>query len=116
MVNIQFSIENAAFSENQNFEIARILRALADDIENEVVINHGLLRDLNGNVIGSYECNTCIVCGCEISKEDTIDYGHGLAHQACAIADYEDYDDVDESNYNPYTGCDEYEVDSIDEW
>lgn len=24
-------------------------------------------------------------------------------------------DDVDESNYNPYTGCDEYEVEPFDE-
>lgn len=45
-----------------------------------------------------------------------------LFEQACkaigiSFEEEETYipDDVDESNYNPYTGCDEYEVEPFDE-
>ena len=33
------------------------------------------------------------------------------------VDDYEDfYDDVDETNYDPYMGCDFYDCGSYDEW
>ena len=50
---IQFSTENAAFSDNKEYEIARILRGIAQRIENG--IDCGKIIDINGNTIGKFE-------------------------------------------------------------
>jgi len=51
MVRIEFSTDNAAF-EYPFEEIARILRQLADAAEHG--IGHRIIKDINGNTIGSY--------------------------------------------------------------
>lgn len=53
---VSIKTENFAFSEgNGSFEIARILRELADKIENHVPTNLVYLTDINGNKVG-YAC------------------------------------------------------------
>jgi hypothetical protein len=55
MVKIEFKTSNAAFSDgNDGYEIARILRELADEAESGMLVPHGI-RDINGNRIG--ECD-----------------------------------------------------------
>lgn len=52
-VTIEINCDNAAFGDNEWEEVARILRALADDLE--VYRNSDLnkkLSDFNGNVVG----------------------------------------------------------------
>ncbi len=50
---ISFNMDNAAFEEEQrNFEAARILRKLADDIESGQQDEETIIRDINGNNIG----------------------------------------------------------------
>lgn len=48
---VSFDTDNAAF-EDYSGEIARILRAVADKVENGVL--RGTILDFNGNGIGSY--------------------------------------------------------------
>ena len=44
---------NAAFSPDPSFELARILRDLADRVERDGSVPDGLpLRDVNGNTVG----------------------------------------------------------------
>jgi len=51
-VEITINIENAAFEENGSSEVARILRKLADDYENDGFYIYEYLHDINGNVVG----------------------------------------------------------------
>ena len=54
---IRINIENAAFSDgNEGAELARILRGLADRIENtgEAPRCFENIRDVNGNTVGQY--------------------------------------------------------------
>ena len=58
MVRIEISTENAAFGDHwqdRQSEVARILRALADQMEQVEMPDVALLRDINGNRIGSYK-------------------------------------------------------------
>lgn len=55
MVIVQFNTDNAAFSET-TVEVARILRKIADDIENGDTAK-GIL-DSNGNRVGQWEFNS----------------------------------------------------------
>lgn len=56
MVKIEIKTENAAFEgENQNYEIARILRILADKIEADNSLIYCPLGDINGNMVGKFE-------------------------------------------------------------
>jgi len=52
-VTVTIKTGNAAFEENPNMEIARILRELANNLEADV--QPGKLRDLNGNTVGTVE-------------------------------------------------------------
>ncbi|USK62287.1 hypothetical protein [Peribacillus asahii] len=52
-VTVTIKTGNAAFEENPNMEIARILRELANNLEADV--HPGKLRDLNGNTVGTVE-------------------------------------------------------------
>jgi len=56
---IRMRTANAAFQEDggERYEIARILRELADDIEYCDGVKDRSLLDYNGNVIGSVEIN-----------------------------------------------------------
>jgi hypothetical protein len=54
MFKLSFKTDNAAFQENgEHYECARILRALADKLENG--IHEGIASDLNGNKVGGYK-------------------------------------------------------------
>ena len=50
---LNISTDNAAFDED-NMEVARILRTVAERIESDGVM-HGACRDFNGNTVGHYE-------------------------------------------------------------
>jgi hypothetical protein len=54
MLRIEFETDNAAFNDAPEFEVARILREMADRIE---LLGGGFysgpVRDVNGNKIGS---------------------------------------------------------------
>lgn len=49
---LSFDCENAAFSDDAALEIARILREIANRVENGT--SGGTIRDINGNLIGKY--------------------------------------------------------------
>ena len=49
---INMVLENAAFSHNPEIETARILRELADRIEESGLESVGKIKDINGNNIG----------------------------------------------------------------
>ena len=54
--NLNLNTDNAAFEDNEGAETARILRALADRLEDSTFDNDNgmwLLRDSNGNAVGS---------------------------------------------------------------
>ena len=54
MFSLKLKTDNAAFSDgNKSFEIARILRELADKIEDGQT--EGNTRDINGNTTGSFK-------------------------------------------------------------
>ena len=57
MLQIKFDTDNAAFDgEDLTGEVARILRQLADKIENqEFSGKFQPVRDINGNAIGAYK-------------------------------------------------------------
>lgn len=54
MFQIQFKTDNAAFEDSPASEVARILREVADKIEDGASFE-GRVRDCNGNTIGSFE-------------------------------------------------------------
>ena len=49
---ITIKTTNAAFEDNETFEIARILRHLADRAESGFTLSGQLVRDCNGNSVG----------------------------------------------------------------
>lgn len=60
MITITIETENAAFTEGWGYEVARILRKLADQVENEtdtlaLVRLHLPIMDYNGNRVGDME-------------------------------------------------------------
>jgi len=52
-MNVRINTDNAAFRPDPTFEIARILRELADRIEWGE--EDGKLTDVNGNVVGHFQ-------------------------------------------------------------
>lgn len=50
MFKIEIDMDNDAFEGDTEAEVARILRALAEDVENGDMERH--LRDYNGNQVG----------------------------------------------------------------
>ena len=54
MFKIEIETGNAAFEDdNRNYELARILRQIAERLENGE--NAGRVLDINGNKVGSFE-------------------------------------------------------------
>lgn len=53
MVELTIDTDTDAFSEAPGIEIARVLRKVADEIENGCTL--GRIADVNGNAIGLYE-------------------------------------------------------------
>ena len=52
---LSFSTDNDAFYDDENGEIARILRDLADRIDRgDIAFLHRNILDGNGNIIGTY--------------------------------------------------------------
>lgn len=53
---IYFNMENDAFQEEaRNHEAARILRKIADNIESGIQDEETIVRDVNGNTVGTVE-------------------------------------------------------------
>jgi hypothetical protein len=60
MFSVKFSTANEAFGSNREdaaIEIARILRDIAKDVERNGVGSKMLVKDINGNTIGSWGSN-----------------------------------------------------------
>jgi hypothetical protein len=60
MFTLQFETDNAAFEDDMQAEIARILRQLAGHAEKHMALEarrrvSGYLRDANGNKVGEWE-------------------------------------------------------------
>jgi len=56
MFKLEFSTDNAAFDDDVQGEVARILRAVADGLEDGPILNtERPVRDVNGNTVGSWE-------------------------------------------------------------
>ena len=53
MFKIEIETGNAAFEDDRNMELARILRQIAERLENGE--NTGWVRDINGNKVGKFE-------------------------------------------------------------
>jgi hypothetical protein len=57
---MQVHLDNAAFEDNEGWELARILRRLAENIDHRNVLPHNdhviPLRDSFGNTVGNYFC------------------------------------------------------------
>ena len=51
---IKIEMDNAAFSDEPGYELSRILRELARDVECDGFSTRLNLRDLNGNVVGRF--------------------------------------------------------------
>lgn len=51
---IEIKTDNAAFEDDPGYEVARILRKLADRVESEG-LDQVRLMDINGNCVGSVE-------------------------------------------------------------
>lgn len=52
MLEIVFTLDNAAFADDPRPEIVRILRKYADQLERDETDGHAKLRDINGNTVG----------------------------------------------------------------
>lgn len=50
---LTMATENAAFEDMPEYEVARILRKVADQIEDGDTT--GRVRDINGNTVGAYD-------------------------------------------------------------
>ena len=50
---IEINMDNAAFEDGANQEVARVLRALAERLDEDRA--PGTLRDKNGNTVGMFE-------------------------------------------------------------
>lgn len=55
MLRIEFETDNDAFEDSLTSEVARILREIANKIENGDDLGGGSVKDVNGNTIGSWE-------------------------------------------------------------
>ena len=56
MITITINTDNAAFQDNESFEVIRILQRLVDSIRDGGYIQPSYtLRDLNGNTVGTLE-------------------------------------------------------------
>ena len=57
IVKLEICIDNAAFHDNgsQHHEVARILRDLAQKIDNYPMVDDAILHDINGNKVGEYQ-------------------------------------------------------------
>lgn len=55
MFKLKFATDNAAFEHYAATETTRILREIAQQIKNGDL--DGTVRDINGNIIGTYELN-----------------------------------------------------------
>lgn len=53
-IKIQFYTDNAAFADDYDLEVARILRTLADRCEHECKNERIIIRDINGNKVGEF--------------------------------------------------------------
>ena len=51
---ITINTDNAAFEDDEEVEVARILRNLANRIEMAGCRAQGPLRDINGNIVGEF--------------------------------------------------------------
>lgn len=49
---IRIELENDAFQEDRNAEIATLLREIADAVAGDQI--QGTIRDINGNTVGSF--------------------------------------------------------------
>ena len=60
MLKLKINSDNQAFDQAEGQEVARILRALADRLENLDKLQECQLplRDLNGNTVGYYQTST----------------------------------------------------------
>ncbi|KKN48351.1 hypothetical protein LCGC14_0653860 [marine sediment metagenome] len=56
MLTINFNLRNGAFAEDHKPECARILRDLAEAVEEGML--DGIIRDINGNAIGQIHIDT----------------------------------------------------------
>lgn len=56
---LKIEMENQAFSEDANYEVSRILKELADKIENRGIDTY-VLHDINGNNVGEFEIGACV--------------------------------------------------------
>jgi hypothetical protein len=55
---VEIEMDNAAFEDNQGGEAARILRAVASDVQDSPTLSGtvgGVLRDANGNAVGKWD-------------------------------------------------------------
>lgn len=52
---IEIKMDNAAFDDAPASELSRILRGVADDLENGVMPEQIRLADINGNRVGSFK-------------------------------------------------------------
>jgi len=49
---LKFDTDNAAFADNKDQEVQRILNDIANDV---LLKNEGTIRDINGNKIGTWK-------------------------------------------------------------
>lgn len=56
MFKLEFSTSNAAFSEGADYESARLLREIAEDVESGRL--KGKILDYNGSSIGTWELDS----------------------------------------------------------
>ena len=54
MFTLEIATDNDAFYEHAGTEIARILRDVADQVEDRTTAAEGLLRDVNGARVGTW--------------------------------------------------------------
>ena len=54
MFNLSINTQNAAFEDGAEYEIARILREIADKVENAGAESAANVLDYNGNRVGRY--------------------------------------------------------------
>lgn len=52
--NLTINTDSAAFDDDCGNEIARILREVADRMEEDSAVIRGIIRDFNGNKCGEY--------------------------------------------------------------
>jgi hypothetical protein len=55
---MQVQLDNAAFEDNEGWELARVLRLVAENVgyQNTLSTDKGSIRDSFGNTVGHYFC------------------------------------------------------------